>query len=106
MIGVNAETKNQQKEILFKKIAFYDQNKYLVIIYFVERQINQIEKGLNDKLFFEYETVYCVQASCMTEKRDVIQWEITPDEAILITEQTYKPKIAKEIINNIHISEK
>ena len=42
----------------------------------------------------------------MTSKRSPLSWELTPEEALIITGETKKDKIAKEIMSNVHVSEK
>ena len=50
--------KSETKKILLKSTKFFSKNKYLIIIYIIERKIKKIVPNQFDSVFEEYEELY------------------------------------------------
>ena len=59
-IDKNAEKEitNDRKKILLKSTRFFQKNKYLIIVYLVERKIKKIVTNTLDAIFEEFEVFY------------------------------------------------
>ena len=89
-------------KILVKKTTYFNGRKFLVIINFIERKIRKILPVSIDQVFEEYESLYQVVANDLASKIDQpIVWELSPDEARMLSHQKDKIDIAHELVKRV-----
>jgi hypothetical protein len=68
----------------------------------MERKIAKILKQAVDQVFEEYEVLYQVVANNLTNKElEPITWEISPEEAQILSHHTDKAEIAHAMVKRI-----
>lgn len=96
--------KPQNKKILVKKTTVYAGMKYLVIVYYLEKKIEKILKQAQDEVFEDFELIYQVQAHNLTnQKEEAIVWEMTPEEASVLSHQKTQYEIANALARKIQV---
>ncbi|KAL4471738.1 hypothetical protein ABPG74_008631 [Tetrahymena malaccensis] len=81
------QTVQENRKTLLKQTRFFSKQKYLILIYIIERKVKKIQNTGFDTVFEEYEVLYqinCINLS--TKNQNPIIWEITPEEVLVISE--------------------
>lgn len=99
------QMKNEKKVVLMKSTRFYEGNKYLVLIYEVERKLDKIMQQSKDSVFEEFEITYQINFINLSNKlADPLVWEVTSEELNqLSVPLTSSMKRAQYIMKNIQV---
>ena len=62
-------------------MKFFGRDKYLIVVYLVERKVTKINKSTQDTVYEEFENFYQVNCLNLSRKDNQIPiWEVTPDD--------------------------
>ncbi|KAL4511973.1 hypothetical protein ABPG72_012818 [Tetrahymena utriculariae] len=81
------QTVQENRKTLLKQTRFFSKQKYLILIYIIERKVKKIQNTGFDTVFEEYEVLYQINCINLSAKnQNPIIWEITPEEVLVISD--------------------
>ncbi|EAR94689.2 IQ calmodulin-binding motif protein (macronuclear) [Tetrahymena thermophila SB210] len=81
------QTVQENRKTLLKQTRFFSKQKYLILIYIIERKVKKIQNTGFDTVFEEYEVLYQINCINLSAKnQNPIIWEITPEEVLVVSD--------------------